>query len=370
MSAEPDSVTRAARGRSVSIAAEVVARIASHLDEPDIDGSRLDAFVARAIERELDRAAFDEYLQELDAELGTGARRSAVLAQDLKRWMLIEFLSVATQLGLLGLLNQPRSTTELGGVLGGVDADLLGSMLSVGVALGELRGMADGRWELRGERAKAMLDPAMDGWAALVAETAGYDADVYRCLPARLRGAPPGDYLGAHAPVLARASRTAEPVLADLVREVVRRAAARRVLDIGCGTAVHLRHAANASPDLTGVGIDIHPEVALLGQRNLHEWGLDARFAVVHADVRTAMATGPQWLAGPWDVVLLLQNIYYFPTTERVDLLAELRRLAPHGVVVMAAVTADSGDPFAVQLDLMLRSTSGRPSAAGGCRAA
>jgi hypothetical protein len=75
-------------------------------------------------------------------------------------------------------------------------------------------------------------------------------------------------------------------------------------------------------------------------------------------------------LVGPWDVVLLLQNIYYFPTTERVDLLAELRRLAPHGVVVMAAVTADSGDPFAVQLDLMLRSTSGRPSAAGGCRAA
>jgi 4-hydroxy-2,2'-bipyrrole-5-carbaldehyde O-methyltransferase len=67
----------------------------------------------------------------------------------------------------------------------------------------------------------------------------------------------------------------------------------------------------------------------------------------------------PDDLAGPWDLVVLAQNIYYFAPADRPPLLARLRSLAPHGAVVIATAVAGLGDPVAANLDLVLRSTAG-----------
>ena len=61
---------------------------------------------------------------------------------------------------------------------------------------------------------------------------------------------------------------------------------------------------------------------------------------------------------GPFDLVLLLNNIYYWPPEDRIQTLATVRTLAPHGTVVVS--TAIMGNqPFNCHLDVVLRVTKG-----------
>lgn len=277
-----------------------------------------------------------------------------LLARDLMTWVRVEFLGAATGLGLLEALREPRTEAALARDLGITNIELLGSLLSLGESLGELE-RADESWTLCGRRAKAFSDPAVEGLAGLVQEAVAYDADAYRGLPGRLRGDPSGDYLAEHGPLVATASRAAEPVLAALVRDLVGRSRPRRLLDVGCGTGIYLRCAGEASESLNAVGIDVDPSVVELARRNLQTWGLASRFEVKQADLRSL----PPELEGPWDMILLFQNLYYFAPDERHTVLTRLRNLAPNGVLAVATAVADSGDAIARHLDLVLRSTIG-----------
>ncbi len=60
----------------------------------------------------------------------------------------------------------------------------------------------------------------------------------------------------------------------------------------------------------------------------------------------------------PFDLVLLLNNIYYWPPADRPLVLEMVRALAPNGTVVVS--TAVAGNlPFNRHLDLVLRVTKG-----------
>jgi SAM-dependent methyltransferase len=277
------------------------------------------------------------------------------LRRDFTSWLRVEFLGTAASAGVLDALTQAGSADELGRRLGVTDVGLLEALLRVGESVGELARGRDGRWRLAGARARAMVDPAVDGLAALPEEAVIYGADVYRRLGERLRGAPAGDYLETQGELVARTSRVAELILAPLVTDVVRQRRPRRVLDVGCGSGVNLRHAVAGSADTTGAGIDVDPEVVALARRNLVAWGLQQHFTVHEADVRRL----PDDLAGPWDLVLLLQNVYYFDGRDRTDLLRTVRRLVPHGEVLVATAVPDTRDPAAAHLDVVLRSTAG-----------
>jgi SAM-dependent methyltransferase len=283
-------------------------------------------------------------------------RAHGLLVRDFVGWLRVEFLGTAARTGVLAALAAgPRTLDDLAHDVGGADPDLLASLLEVGVAVGALRRTGDGRWRLGGPRARAMVDAAVDGLAALPEEAVVYGADVYRCLPDRLAGAPPGDYLAHHAELVARTSRVAEPIFSTLVTDVVRARRPRRVLDIGCGSGVYLRSVAEAAPAATGVGLDVAADVVEMARRNLAGWGLAGRFSVQEADLRDL----PADLDGPWDLVLLFQNIYYFAPADRPALLDRLRRLAPDGALVVGTAVAGTGDPAAAHLDLVLRSTDG-----------
>jgi predicted O-methyltransferase YrrM len=289
-------------------------------------------------------------------------RAQARIARDYLAWVRTEFLGTASALGLLAELTTPRTTAELADALGITKRHLLDVFLGVGEATGQLRRRGD-HWSLRGVRAKALADPQLDGLAGVSEELGLYDADVYEAVARRLRGEPPGDYLASHALLVARASRAAEPLLGALLRDVVRSRRPGRVLEIGCGSGVNLRHIAQASRLVTGRGIEVEPDVATLAKDNLAAWELDDRFEVQEADVRElleepAAARSAPW-DGPWDLVLLAQDIYYFPRAERPRLLARVRSLAPHGAVVIATAVGGLGDPVAANLDLVLQSTAG-----------
>lgn len=282
-------------------------------------------------------------------------RAHGLLVRDFVSWLRVEFLGTAASTGVLAALVRPRTDLDLAAELGVTDEGLLESLLRVGESVGELRRDRRGRWHLAGVRARAMIDPEVDGLAALPEEAVLYGTDVYRRLGDRLAGAPAGDYLARHGELVARTSRVAEPIFGPLIADLVRSHRPRRVLDAGCGSGVNLRHAGAASPDVSGTGIDVDAEVVRLAGSNLAAWGLTDRFSVHQADVCHL----PSDLAGPWDLVLLFQNIYYFPAAERPRLLEALRALAPDGAVVVASAVAGTGDPAAAHLDVVLRSTVG-----------
>ena len=282
-------------------------------------------------------------------------RAHGLLARDFVSWLRVELLGTAAATGVLAALVEPRTVDELADELGVTDPALLDALLRVGESVGELAADGRGRWRLAGVRARAMVDPAVDGLAALPEEAVVYGTDVYRRLGDRLAGAAPGDYLDAHGELVARTSRVAEPIFGPLVADVVRARGPLRVLEVGCGSGVNLRHVAGASPLASGAGLDVDASVVALARRNLSAWGVGDRFAVHEGDVRRP----PSGLAGPWDLVLLMQNIYYFAGDDRIDVLARVRALAPDGAVLVATAVAGTGDPVAAHLDLVLRSTAG-----------
>jgi spermidine synthase len=108
-------------------------------------------------------------------------------------------------------------------------------------------------------------------------------------------------------------------------------------------------------PTVSGIGIDIDADVAALARRNLLRWDIADRFAILTGDVRRMSGE----LGGAFDLVMLLNNIYYFPPSERVALFALLRSLlSPVGALVV--VTATAASTVAIRaFDLVLRSTEG-----------
>jgi 4-hydroxy-2,2'-bipyrrole-5-carbaldehyde O-methyltransferase len=275
--------------------------------------------------------------------------------RDAAPFVRLHFLAVATDLGLLEELQRgPATVDQLGARLAIANPALLDAFLRLGAALRELRYRA-GRWSLHGRRSKAFAMPEADTMRAMVQEAIGYDTAVYARLVAHLRGAPPGDYLGATGAVIARASRLAEPALAPWLRSLVAQRHPQRVLDVGCGTGSYLVHAATAGgPTLTGLGVDLDAAVVGLARQRLADARLTERFGVRHGDVRAA-----ELPAASFDLVLLFQNIYYFAEEERPDLLRRLRGLlAPGGALLLASLFAGRS-LAAAHYDLLFRVTAG-----------
>ena len=65
------------------------------------------------------------------------------------------FLGSAVRLGLIDLLEEPRDLDAIAAGLGATRRDRLAAWLAVGIELGEL-GASDGRYSIRGRRARAL----------------------------------------------------------------------------------------------------------------------------------------------------------------------------------------------------------------------
>lgn len=267
----------------------------------------------------------------------------------------IRFLRAAEQVGLLDKLAVPVTAEELVSALNIGDPGLLHGLLELGVAVGELR-KRGGRYSLNGSRIRALATSDGDALRGFTGEVADYHGDVYRDLPALLSGRKRGDYLGAYDELVARSSRLLEPYIARFVRAVVTERTTRTLLEIGCGTGIYVYHAARACPQLRAVAIEMSERVAAMAAGNFTAWGLADRCSVRHADIRHADTTD---LGGPFDVITLHNNVYYFAPAEQERLFADLRsRLAPGGRLVLTSMFAGKAVD-AAEFDLVLRATAG-----------
>ncbi|MBI3971791.1 MAG: class I SAM-dependent methyltransferase [Chloroflexi bacterium] len=302
------------------------------------------------------------------ALLGDSRLRAVLwLQRDAHAFYRLQFLDAAAGCGLLDALRTPTTAVDLTQRLHVARTDLLQSLLDLGVALGEVA-VERGRYRLRGRRARALGGEAGDALAALVHEWVAYHSAVFRWLPAGLQGTSLVDYLRVLGGVIARSSRVLEPLVGSFAERAVAavRAGRRsrdggpsggavRLLEIGCGSGVYLRRAAAADPEVTGVGIDLDSSVAAQARANLAAWRIAQRFAILVADARHL----PGSFGGPFDLITLYNNIYYFDTAERLPLLASLRRqLAPGGSLALVSLMRNRNVDGAA-FDLVLRSTPG-----------
>lgn len=242
------------------------------------------------------------------------------------------FVLGAATSGVLGALAAgPRTLAELAAEIGAPlgDEARLAAWLSVGVRLGELSEDA-GRYALRGRAGRALAAAAQDDVLALLEEGLTLHRALLVETPRRLREGRPFTLADQDGRVIARSSRVLEPLVRAAIDEVVPREGLVRLLEIGCGSGVYVRHAAERCPGLRALALELQPEVAAEARASLEAAGLGARVTVEAGDVR-ARTPAPEH-----DLATLHNNIYYFPVLERVALLRHVRGfLAPGGSLLL-----------------------------------
>lgn len=150
----------------------------------------------------------------------------ALALRDLNSWLRLEFLGVASRVGIADVLDSPSTLEQVAEGADIADAGLLVAFLQLGVALGELRLRRD-RYEIKGRRLRAIAGQSVD-LRGLVEGVVTYDSPIYISVGEHLRGLPPRDYLDGVGDVIAQSSRIAEPVLAPAIRSVTRAVTPRR----------------------------------------------------------------------------------------------------------------------------------------------
>src|SRR3954451_3543938 len=148
----------------------------------------------------------------------------------------LQLIAAALEEGLLDeLAKGPASTEQLAGRLGVVDHDLLAAYLRVLAAARLVTGEAS--WRLT-RFARAVVG---DGRVRATYEGfGGYHPELYRELPALLRGGPRRRDTTEHAEVIARLSAALYPLIRALLVRTVTARRPHRVLDIGCGAGQYL----------------------------------------------------------------------------------------------------------------------------------
>ncbi|MBB3087021.1 SAM-dependent methyltransferase [Geodermatophilus sabuli] len=269
----------------------------------------------------------------------------------------LQLIAAALDLGLLDALDEgPASTEQLAGRLGAVEQDLLVAYLRVLAAAGVITG--EGSWRLtRFGRAVVGDDVVRASYEGF----GGYHTELYRDLPALLRGGPGRRDTAEQGEVIARLSAAIYPLIRDLLVRTVTERRPRRVLDIGCGAGLHLAAMLEAAPDVTGIGVDVDPDTAALARRTLSERGLADRASVEAVDIQKALAAGrPGALTDRIDLALLANVIYYVPVDERVELLRAVAHLLAPGGALVVVTTVAGPQLFSRHLDLLLRAQEGR----------
>jgi SAM-dependent methyltransferase len=273
-----------------------------------------------------------------------------LLAKDLQTFLRVQCLGVLSYSGLARELRTGGTAVELVDRAGLADVELTTAVLELACSLRLARRRGD-RYRIRGLRGRAIASGRAEDVAGLAEEAALYDSPIYAALTDHLRGLAPQPYGAPVGDVIAKASRVAEPLVGPWLAATVRSLGARSAIDIGCGTGVNLVWLRRSIPDGRLQGIDRDPGAVGLARTNLVGTGV----GVEEADLGAL----PADLLGPWDVVLLAHNLYYWPPEERSAVLARIGDLAGGSGTVLALTAVPNRLAIARHLDLALRVTEG-----------
>ena len=281
-------------------------------------------------------------------------RRKSWINHDGESYLTLLFLVSASDVGLLKALRKPADRNQLIEILEVERPELLGRLLDLGVSVGQLR-VYKGQYAIGGSRARALIQGDQTPLVSLMKIWVSIYASVYDNLADRMRGAPLGNYWDGTGDLMAKACNVHEPFIHRFMSDVVKKDNPLRILDVGCGTATYLRRAADINPQATGVGIDMRADVVALASENLTQWGLKEQFKVVSGDIWNP----PAEMCGPFDVILMFNNVYYFPEQDRPNLFRRLKSILSGGGVMAMVSMMQGSNLSSVNLDLLLSSTDG-----------
>lgn len=220
--------------------------------------------------------------------------------------------------------------------------DALRDWLDVGVGLGDFSRTGD-RYALAGSLARTLAKPEADAIAAFLEEAVTLHHTLVWQAPARMKEGRELTLADQDGELVARSSRLVEPFVGDAVDAFVPREGALRLLEIGCGSGVYVRRAAQRNAALTVTALELQADVAEVARANLADWGVGERAVVEVQDIRQR----PQ--EAVFDLATLHNNIYYFAVDERVALLRHVRGfLKPGGRVLLTTGCRGGGAAMSV----------------------
>jgi SAM-dependent methyltransferase len=220
------------------------------------------------------------------------------------------------------------------------------------VQVGELQ--VDGQgYSLRGKLARELAQEKNDAWAAFLEEGLTLHYNLLMELPERVGENRPFTLADQDGELIARSSRLMEPLVSKAIDGVVPPTGPVRLLEAGCGSGTYIRYAAERNPELKALGIELQPQVAEMARRNLEAWGLTSRTAVETGDLRDY---SPEPV---YDVATLHNNIYYFPTKERVVVLQHLKGFLKPGGRLLLTTSCRGGSTIMGLLNLWGAATAG-----------
>ncbi|MCF6521790.1 cyclopropane-fatty-acyl-phospholipid synthase family protein [Streptomyces sp. JJ36] len=257
------------------------------------------------------------------------------------------FLSGAAGSGLLRALGErPRDLREVAAELGGTpDVHRLRVWLDVGVKLGELE-RRDGRYGLKSRLAKGLAERENDALAGALQEVTHFHYPVLMEAPQMVRDDRYFSLSDQDGEIIARSSLIVRPFIEEAIARTLPRDRPVRLLEIGCGSGLYVRHAAALNPRLTALAVDLQPEVAEQAAANMSDWGLSDRVQTRQGDLRKLD------LDEQFDLVTMHNNIYYFPEADRVEVLKQARSLVAPGGRLLLTTSCQGGGPELEVLNL------------------
>jgi SAM-dependent methyltransferase len=278
----------------------------------------------------------------------------ALAVKDSRAFVRTQFLAAAVRIGVLPSLQSSRSVDDLAREVGSSRPDRLVAFLRVGVELGELKETGAG-YVACGRRARAIArDPLL---TAHYRSMLDYQTGPYARL-GELLDAAPGDGLSdlaEHATVIAEVSLAATPFVTPFLERVIADNRPARVLEVGCGTGVYMEVLLDADGAVRVDGIDLAADVVERSRARLEAAGTSARATLQVGDARTYDPPEDR----RYDLVTLINNIYYFAPDERVALYRRLGTLlAPEGELVIVTM-AWPGSIASAHLHFMLVTQAG-----------
>lgn len=273
---------------------------------------------------------------------------------ELKSFYKLTYLAAAGEAGLLNrLASGPATLDSLVEFYGacGRGREALEAWLQMGVRL-RLLSLGPRGYALRA-LAKKLVRPENDPVLAMVEEVVRLHHKLITETIPKLRAGELWSLSDQDGELIARSSRVLEAFQAEIIRSTFPSRGTPRLLEIGCGSGVYLRYAAERNPSLTALGVELQSTVAEMARKNLRSWGLDSRLKVETGDIREKKPDVP------FDIATLYNNIYYFPVEERVALLDHIGSFLRPGGFLLLTTCCQGGSVATEALNLWGAATSG-----------
>jgi len=277
------------------------------------------------------------------------------IMMDWRGMLRFHFLYAAIESGLLEALRTPCSHNDLLTRLDVTRPEILEALLKVGVAVKELR-CKNGQYCIKGKRSLAMVGEHGDMLSAIVQANVTYYNSAYRQAGTRMQGSPLGEDLNDVGDIVARFSKLSDPVMQSYFADILKMRNGIVILDIGCGSGMFLNSAYKANPSITGIGIDSDTDAANQAIQNMKTWGLDDKFEIITGDFRSQALDSKTF-----DLISLINVVYYFPEKERTAIFRDLRsKLASGGrLAIVMNMQGKDFDAAAANLNMVNASLKG-----------